>query len=59
MTEQQIREQFANDLKARLSFYVTISGYLTILTYSEIEKVINETLKQVIPTEEEIKKMEE
>lgn len=56
--EQQIREQFANDLKARISAILKLKNKIW-LSMTEVNMYIDETLDQVLPTEEEIKKMEE
>ncbi|HNQ42522.1 MAG TPA: hypothetical protein PKL22_10530 [Saprospiraceae bacterium] len=58
MTEQQIREQFANDLKARISAILKLKNKIW-LSMTEVNMYIDETLDQVLPTEEEIKQMEE
>lgn len=57
-------KQFANDLKARFKAKLTFNNQIFLcdhdwISYAYIEQIIDETLHQVIPTEEEIKKMEE
>lgn len=60
MTEQQIREireQFANDLKARINIMIILKKKIRI---GDLMQIIDDTLNQSIPTEEEIKQnMEE
>lgn len=55
MTEQQIREQFANDLKARFTANIAF-GHADIFWYWEVEQLINETLNVVVQDEREIEK---